>query len=345
MNSIIDYRTDAVTLATYEMRQAMANAEVGDDFEGEDPTVNRLEDMSAKMFGKEAGMFVISGTMANQIAIMAVTQPGDEVLVGEETHIYNLENGGLAALSGVQARPLRSVDGQFDFKDIKRAIRTRGIQSPSSRVLCLENTYDLNQGIPLSAEYMSQVSSLAHEDNLFVYLDGARIFNTAIALDIDTEVLCQSVDAMQFSLCKALSAPVGCMLLGSIKFIERARVIRHRMGGAMAQAGHMAAAGIVALETMIDRIKDDHSNARRLAIGLASIDERLVNVEGTLTNIIQADFSSANKDAAYIAADLNHCGIKVKVIDRAGCRFVTHSGITSEDIDKTIEAVRIIICS
>jgi len=345
MNYIIDYRTDAVTLATYKMRQAMANAEVGDDFSGEDPTVNRLEDMSAKMFGKEAGMFVISCTMANQIAIMALTKPGDEVLVGEEAHIYNLENGGLAALSGVQARPLRSVDGQFDFKDIERAIRTRGIQVPLTKVLCLENTYDLNRGIPLSAEYISEVSRLAHEDDLFVYLDGARIFNTAIALDVETEVLCQSVDAMQFSLCKALSSPVGCMLLGSREFIERARVIRHRIGGAMAQAGHMAAAGIVALETMIDRIKDDHLNARRLAIGLAGIDERLTNVEGTLTNIVQVDFESTSKDAKYIATALNDCGIKVKIIDRAVCRFVTHWGITSEDIDKTIEAVRNILCS
>jgi threonine aldolase len=345
MNSIIDYRTDAVTLATYKMRQAMANAEVGDDFSGEDPTVNRLEAMSAKIFGKEAAMFLISGTMANQIAIMASTHPGDEVLVGEESHIYNLENGGLAALSGVQARPLRSVDGQFDFDDIKRAIRTNGIQNPSTKVMCLENTYDLNRGIPLSAEYISEVSRIAHEHNLFVYLDGARIFNTAIALDIDPAVLCRGVDAMQFSLCKALAAPVGCILLGSSEFIERARFMRHRIGGAMAQAGHMAAAGIVALETMIDSIKEDHLNAKRLARGLVAIDGRLTKIENTFTNIVQVDFGNSNKDATYIAAALNQYGIKIKVIDSRICRFVTHVDITSEDIDKTIEAIRNILCS
>lgn len=345
MNSIIDYRTDAVTLATYKMRQAMANAEVGDDFSGEDPTVKQLEAMSAKIFRKEAAMFVITGTMANQIAIMASTHPGDEVLVGEESHIYNLENGSLAALSGVQARPLRSTDGEFDFNDIKRAIRTNGIQSPSTKVMCLENTYDLNRGIPLSSEYISEVSRIAHEHNLFVYLDGARIFNTSTALNIDPEVLCQGVDAMQFSLCKALAAPVGCMLLGSKEFIERARFMRHRIGGAMAQAGHMAAAGIVSLETMINRIKEDHLNAKKLAMGLAAIDERLTKVENTLTNIVRVDFGSISKDAAYIASTLDTYGIKVKVVDSRTCRFVTHVDITSEGVDKTIEVVKNILSS
>jgi Threonine aldolase len=345
MNSIIDYRTDAVTLATYKMRQAMANAEVGDDFSGEDPTVNRLEAMSAKIFGKEAAMFVITGTMANQIAIMTSTHPGDEVLVGVESHIYSKENDALEALSGVQAKSLRSTNGQFDFNDIKRVIRTSGIQSSSTSVLCLENTYDLNRGIPLSAEYISEVSRIAHENNLFVYLDGARIFNTAIALDVEPEVLCRGVDAMQFSLCKALAAPVGCILLGSSEFIERARLMRHRIGGAMAQAGHMAAAGIVALETMIDSIKEDHLNARRLARGLASIDGGLTKIENAFTNILQVDFGNSNKDATYIAAALNQYGIKVKVIDSRTCRFVTHVDITSEDIDKTIEAVRNILSS
>ncbi|WP_238900522.1 GntG family PLP-dependent aldolase [Clostridium sp. YIM B02500] len=343
MNSIIDYRSDAVTLATFEMRQAMANAEVGDDFAGEDPTVNRLEKMSASLFNKEAAMFVISGTMANQIAIMATVHLGDEVLVGEESHIYNLENGGLAALSGVQARPLKSYDGMFDLNDIKRAVEFRGIQSSSVKVLCLENTYDLNRGIPLTETYISSVSDTAHKYDMMVYLDGARIFNAAAALNEKPSVLCKGVDVMQFSLCKGLSAPVGCMLLGSKKFIERARVIRHRIGGAMAQAGHMAAAGIVALETMVDRIQDDHLNAKRLAVELTKFNESLVDVEKTLTNIVQINLNCVGKDAFYLDNALQEYGVKVKVVDSTTCRLVTHYGINVNDIDHTIYAIKSIL--
>lgn len=343
MKSIIDYRSDVVTLATFEMRQAMANAEVGDDFAGEDPTVKYLEDMSAQMFGKEAGLFVISATMANQIAIMTTTQRGDEVLVGEESHIYNMETGGLAALSGVQARPLRSSNGEFDLLDVQRAIRNRGFQLPITRVLCLENTYDLNLGIPLSQEYMSEISMLAHKYDLLVYLDGARIFNAITALKIEAKLLCQGIDVMQFSLCKGLSAPVGAILLGTKDFIEQARRVRQRIGGGMAQAGHMAAAGIVALQTMIDRIEDDHVNAKRLAVKLAKFNESLVNVEKTLTNIIQINLKSVGKDALFLATELEKYSIKIKVVDATTCRLVTHWGITVSDIDKTIDAIKKIL--
>ena len=343
MSSIIDYRSDAETLATLEMRQAMANAEVGDDFNGEDPTVNQLEEMSARMFEKEAGLFVISCTMSNQIAIMASAQHGDEVLVGEESHIYNLETGGLAALAGVQTRPLMSTEGKFNFKDIQRSIRKGGLQFPITKVLCLENTYDLNRGIPLSEEYISEVSMLAHKNDLLVYLDGARIFNAAAALKVQPKNLCKDVDMMQFSLSKGLSAPVGSVLLGSKDFIERARRIRQRIGGGMAQAGHMAAAGIVALQTMIDRIQDDNLNAKHLAKGLASINENIVNVEKTFTNIVQMDLQGVGKDAYYIKDILLDFGIKIKVIDSITCRFVTHRGITAEDIEKTLNTIKDIL--
>lgn len=343
MNLIRDYRSDAATLPTFEMRQAMANAEVGDDFSGEDPTVTYLENMSAHIFGKEAGLFVISGTMANQIAIMVSTQPGDEVIVGEESHIYNMETGGLAALSGVQTRPIHSTEGQFDFQDVQKAIRKRGLQFPITKVLCLENTYDLNRGIPLSEEYISEISTLAHSHDLLVYLDGARIFNASDALKVEPKILCHGVDAMQFSLCKGLSAPVGCMLLGSKDFIERARRMRQRIGGGMAQAGHMAATGIVALETMTDRIQDDHLNAKRLAIGLAKLDVSLVNVEKTLTNIVQMDLKNTGKDAYYMHNALQAYDIKVKIINSTTCRLVTHRGILEKDIDETISAIKSIL--
>lgn len=343
MNIIKDYRSDAATLATFEMRQAMANAEVGDDFSGEDPTVKCLEDMSAKIFGKEAGLFVISGTMANQIAIMTSTQHGDEVLVGEESHIYNMETGALAALSGVQTRPLRSTDGYFDIKNIQKSIRKESLQFAKTKVICLENTYDLNRGIPLSKEYMSDISLLAHKNDLQVYLDGARIFNAAAALKVEPRILCQGIDMMQFSLCKGLSAPVGCVLLGTKEFIEKAKRMRQRIGGGMAQAGHMAAAGVVALQTMTQRIQEDHINAKRLSVGLASFNENLVKVEDTLTNIVQIDLSSFEKDSYYVANGLMNEGIKIKIIDSKACRLVTHRGITMEDIDETIDAIKRIL--
>lgn len=336
----IDYRSDAETLATFEMRQAMADAEVGDDFNGEDPTVKRLEEMSAKIFGKEAGLFVISGTMANQIAIMTLTQPGDEVLVGDESHIYNMETGALAALAGVQARPLHSYNGQFDFQNLEKSIRKEGLQSPISKVLCLENTYDLNMGIPLSKEYISEVCQIAHEHKLSVYLDGARIFNAAVALNVDSKELCKDIDCMQFSLCKGLCAPVGCVLVGTKDFIERARRMRQRIGGGMAQAGHMAAAGVVALETMIDRIKEDNINAKNLAKGLADFNKDIVNVEKTLTNIVKIDLKTTGNDAYYLSNMLAEHGIKIKVIDSMTCRIVTHQGVTAKDVEDTIKIIK-----
>lgn len=343
MRSIIDYRSDAVTLATFEMRQAMANAEVGDDFAGEDPTVKQLEAMSAQMFGKEAGLFVISATMANQIAIMTATQPGDEVLVGEESHIFNMETGGLAALSGVQARPLRSSNGEFGLSDVQRAVRKGGLQSPITRVLCLENTYDLNVGLPLSQEYMSEISMLAHAHDVLVYLDGARIFNAATALKIKPEFLCRGIDVLQFSLCKGLSAPVGAILLGTKDFIAQARRARQRIGGGVTKAGYMAAAGVVALQTMIDRIEEDHIHAKCLAFKLAELDESLVNVEKTLTNIVQINLENAGKDAVFLTAELEKLGIKIKTVDQTTCRLVTHWGITVSDVDKTSEAIKRIL--
>ncbi len=340
MKLIRDYRSDAATLATFNMRQAMANAEVGDDFNGEDPTVNRLEKRSAELFGKEAALFVISCTMANQIAIMASTNHGDEVLVGEESHIYNMETGGLSALAGVQTRALRSTDGKFDFQEVQKSIRKHGLQMPITKVLCLENTYDLNRGIPLSKEYVSEICELAHANGLQIFLDGARIFNAAAALKVEPKILCEDIDMMQFSLCKGLSAPVGAVLLGTKEFIERARRMRQRMGGGLAQAGHMAAAGLVGLETMIDAIENDNINAKKLAMGIASINDKMVDAEKTLTNIVKMDLKTTKKDAHYISGVLEEHGIKIKIIDSATCRFVTHRGITAKDIEETIEIIK-----
>lgn len=338
-----DFRSDTVTQATPAMRKAMLEAVVGDDILGEDPTVKQLEEVSAAMFGKEAAVLMVSGTMANQTAIMALTQLGDEIIVGEETHIYNLEVGALAALASVQARPIPSYSGCFDSKIVKKFIRSRGVQSPVSRVLCLENTYDLNRGYPLSPAYQAEMAHLAHENGMSVYLDGARIFNAAEALQVDVKQLAKDIDALQFCLTKGLAAPFGSLLLGTKEFVEKARWIKQRLGGGMRQAGHMAAAGIVALKTMRGRLQEDHANALRLAKGLAGINDGLVDIEQVKTNIVQIEFESVGKDAAFITEALLKQQIKVKPISPTACRMITHWGITEQDVDFAIEAIRKIV--
>jgi len=337
---ILDFRSDTVTTATDEMRRAMAAAEVGDDILGEDPTVARLEAASAALFGKEAGLFVISGTMANQVAVMALTQRGDEIIVSEDSHIYNLEVGGLAALSGVQPRPLRAAGGRFDPADVRRAIRPPGIQSAVTRVLCLENTYDLNRGIPLPAEYHAEMAALARSRGVAVYLDGARIFNAAVAFGATPADLCRHVDCLQFCLSKGLAAPVGSVIVGPCDFIAKCRWVRQRIGGGMRQAGHMAAAGLVALESMAGRLAEDHANAKRLAAGLAALDHRLADPAATLTNIVHIDLAAAGRQAGPVVDRLRAGGIKIKQIDDGRCRMITHWGLDAADIDAALAAFR-----
>jgi len=343
VQEIRDFRSDTVTKPTPQMLKAMVEAEVGDDLQGDDPTVKKLEAMAAAMFGKEAGLFVVSGTMANQVAIMALTQPGDEVLVGEKSHIFNLEAGGLAAISGVQSRVIPTDEKLFDPSIIESLIRPRGVQSPRTSVLCLENTYDLNRGIPITPEHQLTLADLAHKHGLAVYLDGARIFNAAVALRAPLTEFARGIDALQFCLTKGLAAPFGSLLLGTKEFIDRARWVRQRLGGGMRQAGFMAAAGIVALETMIDRMAEDHANAKRLAQGLAAIDESLANPDNTLTNIVYVEFAAFGLTAEQVAAQLLQRGIKVKPISATACRMITHWGITDEDVDYAVAAIADIV--
>jgi threonine aldolase len=343
MMKALDFRSDTVTQPTDEMRTAMATAVVGDDILGEDPTVQRLEAMSAKMFGKEAGLFVISGTMANQVSIMALTQLGDEIILGEDTHMYNLEVSGLAALSGVQPRPIPTEQGRFHPAAVTRAIRPKGIQAAISRVLCLENTYNLNRGIPLPLSYHQEMADIAHSHDMAVYLDGARIFNASLAFNISLVELCQPVDCLQFCLSKGLAAPVGSVIVGGKAFIDRARWIKQRIGGGMRQAGHMAAAGIVALEKMLPRLKEDHENACYLASGLAAINEQLVDRGSLLTNIVHINFGAAGRQAAPIVKALFDRGVKIKQIDEGTCRMITHWGIDKTDIDIVLAHYKVIL--
>lgn len=338
-----DFRSDTVTQPTVAMRQAMMDAKVGDDILGEDPTVLQLEMYSAKLLNKEAAMFVISGSMANQIAAMVLTQRGDEVLVGQESHIFNLEVGGLASLSQVQAVPLPSVRGRFTAEQVRGATRRKGIQAPITRLLCLENTYDLNRGIALPADYISEISEVARECGLHVYMDGARIFNAASALGVEPAELVKDVDSVMFCLSKGLAAPVGAMLVGSASLIEQARWVRQRLGGGMRQAGHMAAAGLVALRDMRARLHLDHAKAKRLAAGLSEVHPSLVDLSITDTNVVRLDFAELGLTAEHVTAECLHHGVKVKPVGDAICRMITHLDITDEDVDYAVSTIRQIV--
>ncbi|MEX0975256.1 MAG: GntG family PLP-dependent aldolase [Bacillota bacterium] len=343
MQPCTDFRSDTVTLPTQQMRDAMATAEVGDDILGEDPTVDTLEALGARMLGKEASLFVVSGTMANQLAVMTATQLGDEILVAEESHIYNLEVAGMAALSGVQARTLKSVNGRFNLSDLDRSIRSPGVQFARTRMLCLENTFDLNRGIPLPPSYIAEVAAITHRHELFCYMDGARLFNASVALNVPLTSLCADVDAVMVALTKGLAAPIGALLCGSVSFVERARWMRQRIGGGMRQAGHMAAAGIVGLETMMGRLEEDHQNAKRLVEGLMSIDPSLVEPASGQTNVVQLRFDALGIPATQVVEALLQRGIKIKLIGEYACRMVTHWGICRDEVDLALREIRTVL--
>lgn len=325
---------------TDSMRKAMLEAVVGDDVLGEDPSVNQLEEKSARLFGKEAGLLVASGTMGNQVAMMALSAPGDEVVVFAPSHMYNLECGGLAALSGVQVRAIQPSGAQAALDELAAAIRPQGVQYAHTSVLCLENTLDLNRGIPVPPEAQQAMADLAHRHGARVYLDGARIFNAAIALNRPLADFGASVDCLQFCLNKGLSAPVGAVLVGDREFIDRARRIRQRIGGAIRHIGYMAAAGIVALEEMIPRIAEDHRNAERLRAGLKGLDERLIDAQGPFTNIIRLNVAATGHSTDQVAAAMLEAGIRIKRVDASICRMVTHSGTSEQDVDAALAAAR-----
>ena len=265
---IIDLRSDTVTLPTPAMREAIAKAELGDDVFGEDPTVNRLEAMAAEMLGKEAALLTASGTMSNLVALLAHCQRGDEVIVGSEAHVLHYEAVGAAALGGLELRPIPNDDrGRLDPSDVERAVRPPDIHQPRSTLVCLENTHNRCGGAVLSEHDLAAVAQAARRWGMAVHLDGARIFNAAVALGMPAAQLARHVDSVAFCLSKGLACPVGSVLCGSAQFIQRARRYRKMVGGGMRQAGIIAAAGIVALETMIDRLQEDHDNARVLAEG------------------------------------------------------------------------------
>ncbi|HML37613.1 MAG TPA: low specificity L-threonine aldolase [Bacillota bacterium] len=342
MEKFIDLRSDTITLQTDEMRMAMLNAEVGDDVYGEDVTVKRLEKMGAEMLGKEAALFVASGTMGNQLAIMTHTKRGDEVIACSGSHIVLAEVGAAAVLSGVT---VRTVDGENDImepEDVRALIRGKNQHFPDTGLICLENATSLGTVYPLPV--MAAIRDVAREHNIPVHLDGARIFNAAAALGVDAREIASHVDSVQMCLSKGLCAPVGSLLVGSAEFIEAAHRNRKMLGGGLRQAGYLAAAGIIALEKMTGRLKEDHDNLKLLAKGLSEIRGISVNMRQTEINMVFADIAGTGLAQQYIIDRLLEKGIKAND-GREGnyIRFVTNHGVSSEDVEYVLNCMREIV--
>ncbi|ACI18623.1 low-specificity L-threonine aldolase [Dictyoglomus thermophilum] len=327
----IDLRSDTVTKPTEEMRKAMYSAEVGDDGYGEDPTVNFLEEKAAEILGKEAGLFVVSGTMGNQVALLTWTRPGDEVILESESHIYYYEAGGMAANSGVQPFLIDGKDGMMPIEEIRKAIRPKGRVFPNTSLIVLENTHNRAGGKVLPLGYMKEVYELSREHNIPIHLDGARIFNAAIHLKVSAKEIAKYADSVMFCLSKGLSCPMGSLLVGPKEFIEEARRKRQRLGGGLRQAGVVAACGIVALEKMIDRLEEDHEKAKILYEFLK--DMEIFNVERPDTNILKVKIK-INKKAREFLAEFKKYGLLATSFDDETLRFVTHKDVSFEDIEK-----------
>ncbi|SFR13681.1 low-specificity L-threonine aldolase [Desulfoscipio geothermicus] len=336
---IVDLRSDTVTRPTQEMREAMYRAEVGDDVLGEDPTVRRLEETAADMVGKEAALFVTSGTMGNQVAILTHTARGNEVIVDDESHIFYYEVGAAAMLSSVQLRPMAGLHGRDALALAGAAIRDENIHYPKTTLLCLENTHNRRSGTVMRPETMGELYRLAKGRGVAVHVDGARIFNAAAALGSDVRAFTQYCDSIMFCLSKGLGAPVGSMLAGNREFIERARKYRKALGGGMRQAGILAAAGLVALQS-VDRLAEDHGHARLLAECLAEVSGIKVDLNRVQTNIVVADVTGTGMTAGDYVAALKHRGVLAGTFGPNLVRFVTHRDVSRQDIDYAIGVVQ-----
>lgn len=334
----IDLRSDTVTRPTPAMREAMARAEVGDDVYGEDPTVNRLQELAAELMGKEAGLLVPSGTMGNLAALLAHCQRGDEVIIGNRNHSFLFEAGGLSALGGIHSYQLPNQrDGSLLLADVESAIRPNDPHDPITRLVCLENTHNRCGGTYQTASYTRQLSDLAHAHGLKVHLDGARIFNAAAALEIPASRLTADVDSVTFCLSKALCAPVGSVLCGDRDFIRKAHRARKMLGGGMRQAGIIAAAGLVALEQMIARLGEDHARARALADGFAKIPGIELDQNPPATNMVFLRLTNAvGRSPADVLARLRSRAVLVGATGPGQFRLVTHYWISDDDVKAAV---------
>ena len=337
----IDLRSDTVTKPSAEMRQAMADAEVGDDVYGEDPSINKLQQKAADLLGKEAGLLMASGTMSNLVAALTHCKRGDEIIMGDQAHMFWNESAGASALAGAQLRLVpNDPQGRIDLDDLKNAIRPKGnVHMPPTTLICLENTHNRCSGGVLTPDDTKRVADIAHDAGAKVHLDGARLFNASVSLEVPPAALVQDVDDVSFCLSKALSCPVGSILCGSNEFIEGAHKWRKMVGGGMRQAGVLAAAGLVALDNMVDRLADDHSNAKRLAAGLANIEGITVDPTSIQTNIVIFEVAESAGNANDVINELADEGVLVTYPGQQSLRMVTHRHISASDIDEALSRV------
>ncbi len=336
---MIDLRSDTITRPTEAMLESMREASYGDDSRDGDETVMNLEALAAERTGKEAGAFMPSGTMTNLVAVLTHAQRGGEVLLESSAHILVSEIGGIAGLAGMFHRGVPGTRGAMDIDALREKIRPMTRNNLGTALVCMETTHNQAGGAVLPLAHMRAVHDLAHEHGVPVHTDGARLFNAAAALGVAASDIAQHTDSVGFCVSKGLSAPVGSVLCGSASFIERARTFRRMVGGNMRQAGPLAAAGIVALETMVDRLTEDHASAKRLAEGLHHINPRLVDPQEVETNLVRVDVSASKRSAAQWSDDLQRKGIRVSPASASTLRFVTHRHIGNTDIDATVGAV------
>ncbi len=330
----VDLRSDTLTRPTSSMLKAMAEAQVGDDVFGEDPSINKLEKMAADRLGKEAALFVASGTMGNLVSLLAHCGRGDEIILGNLSHTFFFEQGGSAAVGGIHPRTVANQpDGTLALPEIEAAVRSDNIHFPLTRLIVLENTHNLCGGYPLDLEYMRAVGDIARRHGLKIHVDGARIFNAAVALNVKVDQLAMEADSVSFCLSKGLAAPVGSMVCGTRDFIDQARRARKVLGGGMRQAGVLAAAGIVALNEMVDRLADDHANARKLADGLAEVPGLSIDPTQIKTDIVYFEVQRDDMTSDELVGRLEAQGVRMLPVGPGRIRAVTHYHITSDDID------------
>ncbi|WP_078594940.1 low-specificity L-threonine aldolase [Evansella clarkii] len=338
---MIDLRSDTITQPSEEMRKIMSEALVGDDVYGEDPSINELEEFAANLFGKEAALFVTSGTQGNLAAVLAHIHPGQEIILDKESHLFLYEGGGASALAGAQLRILDHERGQMKIEEIEASIRAEDIHFPETGLIWLENTHNRSGGNVLPLSYMKDVYALAQKNNIPVHIDGARIFNAAAASGSSVEEFASYADSVQFCLSKGLGAPVGSILVGTQQFIDSARKKRKMLGGGLRQAGVLAAPGLHALQTNIDRLKEDHENAQLLAKAIEK--HTPLSVVNTVeTNIIMADTSRTGKDSGEWLSVFKNNGIQAGAMSPTIIRFTTHLDLSKEDIQNTVDILKAI---
>ena len=338
--TIVDLRSDTVTKATPEMRRAMAEAEVGDEIREGDPTADRLEVMAAEMTDKQEALFLTSGTMGNLIAFLCHLRPGQEVIAERASHFLHYESGGISAIVGAIPRPLPGTAGRMDLDQLATEIRPGTTHTPGTALIVAENTHNMAGGTCLDAVYMKRLLEIAHSRSILVHLDGARIWNASVALGVPIATLTSGCDSVMVDLSKGLAAPYGSLLCGSSDLIARARPFRQRLGGGVRQIGHMAAAGIVALETMIPRLAEDHANARRLGEGIHALRPECVDLSLVQTNMVIVEAAPVKMTGAELSRALSDKGVLCAATGPSRIRLVTHCDVSKEQIEQALEVFR-----